>query len=544
MHLVIWKIIAHGVAVRHDWPEVSTNLALMVLRWAMEGSWRYSARCCLMCKQYDDAPCNYRSTVTMENKPISPVTPDTTNAAVATTQPPHQTAPIPPAAPIPVPKPVAPPTPKPTAAAVAKPAAAVVAKPAAPVVKKPVAAPVPAITKVAATPVVPFPTPVTDSSVRTDTVLLPRLRARTRSRTLLSFFLLVVLPSVGAGWYYFMVATPMYVSETKMAFKKGDKLINQGTGDILSAVMGNSGLASQDALIVVAYLRSPEAMRDAEAALSLRQHYSMPEADHFSRLNERATQDQFYKYWQSAVYAKMNAEFGLMDLSVRAFTPEMACDLSAFLFGKCEEIINQLNDRMRADSLELAMAEVHRAESKVYDASKGLETFRMTHNVLDLESTTGIRMRVIGELESEIAKTSAEIMAKSSFIAENHVEMRSLRARVEALQSQLEEERGKVASETATQKSIASLAAEYERKVTDLSFARKLHEMAVASLESARIQAATKTTYVIPVVAPVLLDEALYPKPFQSTGLFFLANLIVFGLISMLYASLKDHLGV
>ena len=90
---------------------------------------------------------------------------------------------------------------------------------------------------------------------------------------------------------------------------------------------------------------------------------------------------------------------------------------------------------------------------------------------------------------------------------------------------------------------LNALVAGYEDLTIEADFAQRQLVSAMSSLEQARIQQAAQSRYVVAYQQPTLPDEALYPRPILFTVYIFLGTVIVFGLASLIWASIREHAG-
>ena len=87
---------------------------------------------------------------------------------------------------------------------------------------------------------------------------------RRRKMTLLMarLFFFVGLPTLLAGWYYYIVATPLYSSRAEFVIQQAQPAAQAGLGSLLG---GTSFATAQDSIAVQGYLQSPEALGRLDA---------------------------------------------------------------------------------------------------------------------------------------------------------------------------------------------------------------------------------------------------------------------------------------
>jgi capsular polysaccharide transport system permease protein len=201
-----------------------------------------------------------------------------------------------------------------------------------------------------------------------------------------------------------------------------------------------------------------------------------------------------------------------------------------------------MNERSREDTLRLAENEVLVAQNRLADTQRALKNFRDTHRDIDLKSTiTGLQGVVMG-LEEERAKTSAQLAETASYMNADAPVRRALEARLAALDKQIASQRARL-SDSKSDGNLNAQVSEYERLTLDHSFAQKQMTSALGALENARISLLSKTRYLVAIESPTLPDESLYPRVLQFTAVFGLVLLLAYGLVTLVVASVREHMG-
>ncbi len=105
--------------------------------------------------------------------------------------------------------------------------------------------------------------------------------------TRLTFF--VLLPTLIAGWYFFMIATPMYATKSEFVIQKAEAAGAAGLGGLFQ---GTSMATQQDSTTVQSYLTSRAAMLRLDQDHGFRTHFSQPSIDAIQRLPEGASNEK------------------------------------------------------------------------------------------------------------------------------------------------------------------------------------------------------------------------------------------------------------
>lgn len=349
---------------------------------------------------------------------------------------------------------------------------------------------------------------------------------------------LIVGPMLLAGYYYFFVAAERY--EVSTVF-----LIRTAGADTptVTTILGQSqafGRAADESFSVVDYVNSYEGLIRLEELVDLRAAYSVPKDDPFYYLPADSSLLDLHDYFQRMVDAYYDQVTGLVTIDVRAFTPEDAVAIAAAILTESERLVNEFNTRAQADLLQLSRREVAEALTSLEEIEQQLTAFRQTHNVIDpIEVITRVN-GIIAALEGEIAKAEAELLQLSKVTGNRGGVVRlELEARIEALRLQVERERQRLVGE---QESLGTLIPQFELLGLRKELAGQAYSAALASMQSSIAQAQRQQLYVVPVVAPAMLDEAQLPDRWESLFFVFLVVLLVFTVGRLLVLGVRDHI--
>lgn len=357
-----------------------------------------------------------------------------------------------------------------------------------------------------------------------------------------AFIMALVVPTVLAFVYFLVFASPMYVSHASFAIRSADASSSSGL-DIASMFLRTSGSTGNDAYIINDYIQSIDLAQDIDRELELVKHYSSRDHDMISRLWRNPTQDELVRYWRWAVVPQLNVDTGIISLEVKAYTPEMAQALTRAVLTRSEALVNAMNERAHEDAVALAREEVTRAEDRVRKAQSAMREFRDAHNLIDPKMTAEGLQSLVSGLEAEATTLRTQISEVKSYMNADAPLLKSLNQRLAAVEKQLREEKLRVAGQNSVQGNLNALVADYEDLTIEAEFAQKQLVSAMTSLEQSRIQQMAQSRYVVAYQQPTLPDESLYPKPFLFTLYVFAGMLLFLGIVSLIWASIREHAG-
>ncbi|MCK5667155.1 MAG: hypothetical protein KAI17_26895, partial [Thiotrichaceae bacterium] len=117
--------------------------------------------------------------------------------------------------------------------------------------------------------------------------------------------------------------------------------------------------------------------------------------------------------------------------------------------------------------------------------------------------------------------------------------------RVISLKKQLKMERERSARNTSSKdaKTMSAIILKHEELLTEQGFAEKSYEAPLLNIESARIDATKQQRYLSVTVHPTVPEDPAKPKAPDDYIVLFLACLLLWGIMSLIIASIRDHAG-
>jgi capsular polysaccharide transport system permease protein len=352
------------------------------------------------------------------------------------------------------------------------------------------------------------------------------------------FVLTVAVPTALAILYYGVVASDVYISESRFVVRSPQRDAPSG----LSALLAGAGISHSrdDTYTVQGYALSRDALHELERRLKLRAAYSSRDIDVFSRFPGLSWDDSFeafFSHYTDHVQLVYDTTASITTLQVRAYTPEMARDVNETLLQVSEHLVNNLNDRSRQDLIQVAQREVKAAEDRSRSAAMALSSFRNKGQVMDVQREAAMQIDTAARLREDLRITETQI-AKLKQVAPANPQIATLNAEASRLRKAIDSETAKALGQG---NSLNAKAPAYERLLLEKDFADKALASALASLEGARNDAARKQLYLERLVQPNLPDTALEPRRIRSVFTVFVVGLLAWGVVSLLVAGVREH---
>ncbi|WP_435168177.1 capsule biosynthesis protein [Falsirhodobacter sp. 1013] len=365
--------------------------------------------------------------------------------------------------------------------------------------------------------------------------------ARRRQRKLmllglrLAFF--VLLPTIIAGYYFYVIATPLYSAKSEFVIQT-----SQNPTQPSSSMLSTSPLqVIQDSIAVQGYLQSREAMERLNTDLGFREHFASEEIDPLQRIPESATMEDVYSVYKRNVKISFDPTEGITRMEVIAEDPQTAVAFSEALIGYAEEQVDQLTQRMREDQMRGAQQGYENAEQAMLTSQQKMvelqEQFRMISSDVEVSLITS----QLSTLNSQLLEERLSLQQMQSNARPNEARMQPVRARIQRLEDQVTELRGRLTASSGGDESIARLQAQLALAQGDVEMRQMILGESLRAMETARVEAARQTRYLSRNVNPVAPDAAVYPRAFENTLVSLLVFLGIYLMISMTVAILREQ---
>lgn len=359
------------------------------------------------------------------------------------------------------------------------------------------------------------------------------------SKTSRLFLFTVVLPTLVAVFYFGLIKSDIYVSESHFVIRSPERQVQMGLGAIFQGA--GFSRSQDDAHNVHDFMLSRDALQNINAEIDLRKAFNRREIDFFSRFNPLGIDDSFealFRYYRKRIAIDLNNTSTISVLQVRTFNTEDSYRINEMLLQMGEEFINRLNERSRQDMIRFAKSEVNIAAQKAKKAAKDLSDFRNRHGVFDPERQSALQLKQITKLQNELLATKVQLGQVEDFTPESP-RIPSLKKRIEILRSEIENEMAKVAG--GGRRSLTGKAVEYELLMIERAFADEQLAAAMVSLEQARSDAQRQQLYLERIVQPNKPDIAIEPRRIKSVLTTFILGLIIWGIVTMFVSGVKEH---
>lgn len=354
------------------------------------------------------------------------------------------------------------------------------------------------------------------------------------------FLLMVALPTLLAALYYGLMASDIYVSESRFVIKSPDQKRSQMS--TLANLVQTAGLSGgqEQTSEVLTYALSRDALKALEKSADIRARFSTNRADALSRFPQPFAEDSFeslFKYYGKRVDARMDIESGTASIKVEAFTPEDAYIINRQLLVLSEALVNRLNGRAQSRGIIEAQRQVDLATQRAKDARIALAEFRNSQALIDPGKQAVGVLEIANTMIGERAalQTQLDLMRH---LAPNNPSIPAIRSRINAISVQIASQDSRIVGNGS---GIASKLGGYESLMVEQEFSTDSLTAANAGLVQARAEAQRQQFYLERVVDPNVPDMPLLPKRLLNILIVFAAATCLYFIAWMFMVGVLEH---
>ncbi len=352
------------------------------------------------------------------------------------------------------------------------------------------------------------------------------------------FALTVVVPTTIAIVYFGLVASDVYVSESRFVVRSAQR---QSQTSVVGALLQGTGFsrAQDDTYPVIDYIQSRDALKELNQGDYIADAYGNHGdlLSHFSRHLDDSFEALWKYYGKHIVSVDLDSTSAITTLQVRGYTAKDAENINETLLEMSERLVNRMNARAAEDTVQFAQHQVDAAAAKAKDAAAALATYRDSYTVFDPERQSALQLQQVSALQTQMFAAQTQLIQLQS-IAPQNPQIPVLKTSVATLEKQIEAATGGV---TGGKNSLSNKAAAYARLQLDSQFADKQLASTMAALENAQAEAQRKQLYLERLVQPNTPDVAIEPKRLKSILEVFALGMIVWGVLSLLLAGIREH---
>ena len=366
----------------------------------------------------------------------------------------------------------------------------------------------------------------------------PKQPAKRRWGTL-TFILMVLIPGVLISLYYAFIASNQYYSEVRFVVRTiGVSATISDESETPSLI---SQSLSQDGHIAASFVESIELVERLENKIGLREKFSKPEIDYFSRLNADATQEELFEFWQDQVSTYVDGPSGIIVFTIRAFSPEDALEIASTALSETSELVDLLSERAKQDLVKRSEQEVEKASINYQNSLVELRNYQNETGILDPYSNAELLGRLLSELIAQRLQTEAQLNVLIANGVRSSPRRTQLEKLIVSLDDQIKRQRNSLAGANSNDEQLSAALVGFSKLATTRLVAEAIYQSAREIMSLSKSAALRRSTYVSVFSPAKLAQQSEYPKRFAATLMALVALFVVWGSAMLLWASIEDH---
>lgn len=352
----------------------------------------------------------------------------------------------------------------------------------------------------------------------------------------------VSLPTLIATWYFYVIATPMYATESQFIIQQANG--QAGAGDLAGMLPSAAGMGlggQSEAASVQSFLQSRPAMLRLDREEGFRAHFQQQNIDMIRRLPADATDEATFKTYKRHVKIGFDPTEGVVRMEVIAASPEDSERFARALIRFAEEHVDMMTQRLRDSQMREARDNLEDAQQRLIEARLALVELQEQSRVFSGEVELSLISQQIGALEAELSQTLLSLQELRSNIRPNPARVQPLERREAALREQIESLRSSMTRDDGEGASLARTQSQLIMAEAEVQTREMMRAQAMQQMESARIEVSRQVRYLALSVEPVASDEPAYPRRLEYSALSFLIFLGIYLFASMTGSVLREQ---
>lgn len=357
-----------------------------------------------------------------------------------------------------------------------------------------------------------------------------------------SFIAVVLCLPVFYGLYLTFIATPRYATEFRVLVRSVEPFQQAGVAALLGLGLGGQSATANDSNAIVQYLKSLQGVEDIDKDVNLREKFSQSSIDFLSRFEATMPLENLLRYWKKMIDVYYETSTGTIIVNVSAFTPEDSLQIARSALSRSESLVNRMSEQTRKETVAFTQEEVMKAERRLMDASANMTTVMNEAGTLSPQMSAQSIMTSVSRIRDELSELNAKLNFQKSTMSSEAPPVRQTEARIAAAETELDKLNARITGANKDDAALSQKLTAFTMAETERGFAEKAYQSALASLETAKIDAARRQAYLATVVKPQLAQEPSFPHPITASLTALAVCLLVWMIGVVTVFAVKEHL--
>jgi capsular polysaccharide transport system permease protein len=358
-----------------------------------------------------------------------------------------------------------------------------------------------------------------------------------RSRfNIVLFAIIFIAPLLALTVYELRYATDRYNSDASIVITEGQS--SSPTLDLSAIGLSPSG-SGKDALVLLQFILSEDMLKYLDDQMKLREHYSDPQVDWWSRLPASASLEDFHDYISNYIVADYAQDSQIIHIHVESFNREYSQRLVELILSRSQEFVDKLNAKVTTEQTAFFERQLQASEQRLREVKSELLKFQTENRLLSTDAEATLITSNIGELEKALLAKEGELATSARDLNDSSPQIQVLKSEIGSLEDQLAKEKDRLSG--GDNKALSELDAKFREIQFNLEFTGNIYKSNLTQLEAIRLQAAQRLKYLVIVTQPSIADSSLYPNRPYIIGTAAMILIMIFFIVSLLVAIIREH---
>jgi len=337
--------------------------------------------------------------------------------------------------------------------------------------------------------------------------------------------------------YILFVKSELYESNSTVVIKDlSNKTAN--FGGLAFLVPNNS--STQDVFVIKSFLSSFDELNRLDKKFHLKQHYKSNEVDIIDRLKPWDTKEDFLNLYLKRLIFIYDQTTGLVTVGFLHTNPKISYEIVKQLIKDANEQLNQYNKIIAEKELKFIEKQVEENKKALDDSIKELERFQNSHTILDPTQTATAQFTLLSNLEASLIEKKSKLNELSQYMNENSFEIIRLKNEIKNLRKTIAKIKKALANPN--KKALNVYIFEFERLKGMVELNKELYKQSLLQLEQLRAEINKNSKTLLEITKPFIPQGYKYPEKLKDTITIILVLLLLYGIISLIQAIIKEHI--
>ena len=337
--------------------------------------------------------------------------------------------------------------------------------------------------------------------------------------------------------YIVFIKSELYESNTNVIIKNLDNKTPAIEGFSLLLPAGSS---TQDVFLLQAYLESFDELQKLDKKFQLKKHYLSDEVDIVERLKPWSTKEDFLKLYNSRLQIVYDQTSGIMSIGFLHTDPKTSYEIVKQLVKDANEQINKYNKLVAEKQLKFITKQVETNKKALDESIKKLQEFQNKYLLLDPTQTAQSQFALVANLEAQLVAKKAKLSELSQYMNDKSFEIIRLKNEIKEAEKTLSKMKKSLAGKD--KKSLNIYIFEFERLKGMVELNKELYKQSLLQLEQIKTEINKNSKMLLEITKPFIPQGYKYPEKLKDIITLALILLLLYGIVSLIEAIIKEHM--